>query len=554
MLREFDTDVLVVGGGMAGCLAAIKAREGLADVTLVDKAHVGKTGLSTFANGSIAWWTPHDNVNDWVKGFVKLGERLNSPEWVRYILRNGHEIVMEMEKWGVPFEKDTEGKMRRFPPSTSRGGVTYTVASLGYKTMQTLRSVALNRGIKVLDRVVITDLLTSDGRLPTKARVVGVAGFDARTGEFCVVKSKATVLCAGTVTYKGPYFGEHMTCGDGYAVAYRAGAELANFEFANEYNTTHEDFPIYGMGRFQGYGGRFINGVGEEFMARYDPVLKDRATLTVLCRAMAKEVMDGRGPIYFDGSRISPEDQAFIRRMDPMAMKAFDRAEVDPFKDKMRWMPAISMASRSGTKVNRDFSTTLQGLFSAGDNASKLPFVGTGHAEGAMLLWCIVSGYISGQRAAEYAFKAQEPIILKKQIITLKERAYAPIGRNAGVNPDEAIYKIQEATFPAKYMIIRHGDRLKEALDKILNIRTKLIIKLQATDFHELVKCHEAESMALCAEMTYKAALMRTESRGANFREDYPERDDRNWLKQICIKREAHDQMKLWTEPLSYVR
>ena len=135
-----------------------------------------------------------------------------------------------------------------------------------------------------------------------------------------------------------------------------------------------------------------------------------------------------------------------------------------------------------------------------------------------------------------------------EEIERFKEEVFAPLKSDKGLSPDEAIYLIQDVVCKVKYNLRRSKDRLEEALSKIEEVQQRLS-ELHARDGHGLGKCHEAKSMALCAEMTLRAALMRTESRGSHFREDYPDRDDRNWLRWIIIKKKD-GKMALSTEPV----
>ena len=134
------------------------------------------------------------------------------------------------------------------------------------------------------------------------------------------------------------------------------------------------------------------------------------------------------------------------------------------------------------------------------------------------------------------------------EVNQLKEEMSAPLRRSEGVSPADARYAVQECIIPVKYNLLRTEDRLKEALAKLTEVQRKLP-ELWAKDTHELCKCYEAKSMALCAELIFRAALMRTESRGSHLREDYPERDNKNWRKWIIAKRDG-DKMALSTEPV----
>lgn len=160
----------------------------------------------------------------------------------------------------------------------------------------------------------------------------------------------------------------------------------------------------------------------------------------------------------------------------------------------------------------------------------------------------VLSGRRAGPSAAHFAAKEAFLEPDQGEVKRLKEDIFAPIKRTKGLLPDDIIQGIQEVIVPTKYNLRRHKDRMDEALSRVEKVQQKLP-ELRAQDCHGLGKCHEARSMAVCAEMNFRASLMRTESRGGHYREDYPERDDKNWLKWIILKQKA-GKMVLATEPV----
>jgi succinate dehydrogenase/fumarate reductase flavoprotein subunit len=197
--------------------------------------------------------------------------------------------------------------------------------------------------------------------------------------------------------------------------------------------------------------------------------------------------------------------------------------------------------------------TTLQGLYAIGNACwSGSGMIGAqtppAPTQGCGLGFAFVSGIWGGTYAARFAASASEPEVDVEQVARFKEEIYAPIKRKEGVPPDEVIRLVQEVVVPMKYNMVRHESRLREALLRIEGIKGKLPY-LWAKDLHYLMKCHEAMAMVLCAEMLFRAALMRTESRGWHYREDYPEMDNKNWLKWIIVK-QVDGEMKLFTEPV----
>jgi succinate dehydrogenase/fumarate reductase flavoprotein subunit len=164
-------------------------------------------------------------------------------------------------------------------------------------------------------------------------------------------------------------------------------------------------------------------------------------------------------------------------------------------------------------------------------------------------MFAVISGAWAGPSAACYAVgKDFGKDINTSEIRSAKEEIFRPVKRTKGVVPGDVIDSLQEITAPIKYNLRRNKERLVKALDVIEKLKEKLS-DLQAKDLHYLSKCHEVKSMVLCAELTYRAALMREESRGSHFREDYPQRDDKKWLKWVIIKQQD-GEMKLTTQPV----
>lgn len=542
-----ETDVLVIGGGLAGCLAAIRASELNAKVTLIDKAFVGRSGCSTFAAGDFLCWMPKDDLNEWLNLLIKSGEWLADPDWIVRILKLSNELAHKIDGWDPTiFEKDEEGQFIR---KVGRGNIKSIIFS-GYKLMALLRKQCLLRNVQIFDRIVVTDLLTGGN-----SHVVGAVGFNIYTGEFYMFKAKGTVVATGGCGYRGPFFGMGTSTGDGLAMAFRAGADLISMEYGKKYQGSFIAFNTYGMARFVGIGAKWLNAKGEAFMERYDPELKDRAPLDTLTKAMTYEVRNGRGPIFFDLTGIKREDIKLQEKILPFLMKAFKRAGINPFAQKLEWIPAFTGTMGgcpAGLRINHECATTLSGLFAAGDDASKVYVLGAriGLA-GIGITWAAVTGYLAGESAASYALNTEIEIKVDSDTVqALKKYAYVPLARKEGPTPDEIVYKIQEVVIPVENSMIQHHDRLVKALEKLKEIKNEMVSKVKAEDYHELAKAHAAVNMCTIAEATFRASLYRTESRGGHFREDYPERDNNRWLKRVIVRR-VNDDMIFLTEPIS---
>jgi succinate dehydrogenase/fumarate reductase flavoprotein subunit len=205
-------------------------------------------------------------------------------------------------------------------------------------------------------------------------------------------------------------------------------------------------------------------------------------------------------------------------------------------------------------RVDHDMKTTLEGLWAIGDTsyagASVAGAVASppGVTPGSGIMFAVVSAEWGGPSAARYAASASPSEVDPAEVSHLKEQCFNPMGSDKKYSSWDAINALQDAVAPMKYSLRRSEERLEEALSMVASVKERLP-DLHAKDFHYLSKCHEVISMTACAEMTFTAALERTESRGFHFREDHPERDDKNWLKWIILKQDG-TEMKLSTEPI----
>lgn len=539
LAEVYETDILVVGGGLAGSFAAIKARQnGAQRVALVDKSVPGKSGCSTFAAGVIAAHFPHqDSLQQWMEELCELGGYLNDQAWLEIVLTDVFGYVEEMAGWGVNFLRKPDGDYERI---VGRGGgpgrglrnIMFHGPQLMEPVVKQLRLLGVTR----YDRTMVTDLLVKDGR------VLGVGGFNVLDGGYRIIKSRATILSAGGTYSKGSFVSHKNLSGDAHAMCVRAGVELMNFDFTSR-NQSCTEFDTEGMNMFVALGGRFVNARGEEFMPEYDPVLGNRTTKPVMAAATALEVKAGRGPIYMDMTHFTPDKVQKLRQVLPLASLILQRAGVmvgDRINRKLAWGPAGvgTVAFGGGARITTRCETSMPGLYAAGDSAARH---GAGHNEmgAGALTWAIVSGARAGRCAAEdysqFDLEDADVAFVEER----REAVLKPLRRKTGMEPDQTILAIQEAVHPWNVLELRHEKRLQRALDRILEIKELHLPRLCAYDPHYLILAHEAESLAITMELILRAGLERKESR-CNLREDYPEIDNINWLKWIILRPEGN--------------
>ncbi len=544
-----NTDVLVIGGGLAGCWAAISAKKFAPSVTLVDKGFVSRSGCSPWAYYFLAPPSEKD-LSVWKQELVEKGDYLNNQDWIDTLLAEHGQRLKDMESWGAVFDRDAKGNLI---VKAGRGHKsTRFVSSDAKPRMELLKKRAKDLGVDVIERVMITDLLTSDGKLPTSGSVIGAIGFNTRTGDTLVIKSKAVISATGPI-----HQGTNLS-GDGTAMSFRAGADLMGMEFCT-HPTCYSSDGKHLLGTlnvlFQSLGFKLLNSKGERFMEKYDPVLKERTDWSKMAQALAKETFEGRGPVMLDLSEAKREDIDYFAKLHPGRIAPFIEAGIDLKKDLLRVVAQVKVTSSNGDggiKIDMQGRTNIPGLYGAGSNC-KNEVHGTYTVGGMNLAWCCTTGYRSGERAAQDSLKARDLPLNQKQVETLRQEILAPLEDKKGILTSAAFREIEKITEPAMRSLIKKADRIKSTISDLDSFEKKDLKSIRARDVHELTKAHEARNLALLCSLTFRSALVREESRHSHYRQDFPYRDDQNWLKWVFIKQDGQE-IKVRTEEIPFER
>jgi succinate dehydrogenase/fumarate reductase flavoprotein subunit len=524
-----NIDVLVIGGGIAGTFASIKAKEaGAKKVVQVDKSHVGKSGNSAFGAGVLHVWLPEEGDEGLEDRFRRLSRAqgyLVQQDLIRDHLEQSWEIVKDMEQYGVEFERKEGGEIE----SHAGRGAHPIIMFHGPQMMDSLMRASLRKGVQHVNRVMVTDLVNVNGK------IAGAVGFNTQTGDFHVFKSKSTVIATGSTWYKGLLPGHRDDTGDGYGMAFRAGATLWGSE--NNDQISHAmpaRFDIGpGLNMFQGLGGKWINRNGERFMEKYNPSLMERAGLRNIMYGFILEIKQGNGPIEMDMTHFTTAQIERMRKVIPLPTLQFERAGLiaqNRFVKPVEWM-LCPPTGRPGLAVNRSFETSLEGLYACGEAASSAAVV-TGLASAA------TSGAVAAKTAAEYAKSSSISEISNEVLHDLQQRTLGPLEKLHGVEPDLLVVSIQENVIPYDIVLLRNEERLTNALENLEFLRDNYLNEMKAYDPHYLRKVHEAHNMLFTAEAQLKTCLLRKESR-VGLREDYPFTDNENWFKWITITNAA---------------
>ncbi|MBP1732989.1 MAG: SdhA [Deltaproteobacteria bacterium] len=546
----FSTDILVIGGGIGGLAAAITAKEASpdVDVLVVDKACSGWSGKANKGGGNISYVDPEDNVDEFVKYHVKnIGYFLEDQELLRAYGEESRGNLDRLESWGVHIYRKEDGSPKYVRWTE---GLPWRMAVMDQDVTLNMLQHARKQGTKFIDRVAIVDLLKEGDR------VTGAIGFSIIDGACHIIKAKATIIANGGQNYRLMRRWSSGR-GDGIAAAYRAGAEMRNAEFGNFINWIFVD----SRDVCQGAEDVLYNAKGEHITKAIRPVIEcDLHSKEVV--AWWKEMKAGNGPVcanmaenrilneivpafHSDALAVRPIATAFWGRTIGKAMSAATK------KGPMQEVVPGFIGEQAPIKVDHRMATTLPGLFAIGDAsftgsawAGAVPM--PGRMRGTGLGFATFSGVRCGPAAATYVSGAAEARIDPAQAEVLKERMFAPLARTSGVEAPELVRSIQDVMSPAGNSIYMRQDRLEAALNRVLELKAKAA-ELRAKDWQYLSAGNEVRSMLTSAEMFYRAALTRKESRGWHMREDYPQTDNTNWLKRIIIQ-DRKGEMLLTTE------
>ena len=523
-----DTDVLVIGAGAGGLMAALSAkRHGPPGtrVTLVDSWLIGRTGHTAFSNAWTIVVLPDDDIDGILREIVAGNDGIADQVLVREALADSHARLKDFEAMGMVFARDEAGEYKRRPTrGLDLARVMYPEGG-GLEFAWKLRLALEAEGVQLLDRIFITGL-TGGGT----GRVTGATGIHSRTGEFHAIQARATIVATNAITFRSGFVRD--ITGTGTLLAYRAGASLRNAEFSYVRPGTPK-FYFEGITFAIQEGARWTNAKGEAFMRDYEPEWQDEADVPRIARAMAMEQEKGNAPLYLDMSGI-PEHlreyfiQSKVRWMDNFFRKLGDEAKTDMFGKTPYY--ALNQMTKMGIRTGSDCRSDVPGLLSAG-----LAQAGcANHFAGFHIGLCVGNGWIAGRSAIEDLDRLPQGKLDEAEVRALHAETMAPLKPTAAAESDRILRDLQGVMFTYDTGILKREDRLKEAFDRIVSLGEQFK-DIAAPHTHELVRLKETEAMLLAARFILGASLYRTESRLSHFREDFEARDDKDWLVWVDV-------------------
>ncbi|MGQ0751117.1 MAG: FAD-binding protein [Betaproteobacteria bacterium] len=540
-----DTDLLVVGGGVAGSMAAIPALEAGLQVVICEKGkvldHCGSIGCGvdhylTVMDTGPEWDTPEyliRHVPELTDGIVDMAV-------AGRVIREMPRIFRKLESLGVDFKDRKTGTYYRLRSFGLPG--TYHINFDGTDFKKQIGERVRKGKATVLMRTMVVQLLTRDNR------AYGALAFNFRTGEWFAIRAKAVVFAAGDVnrisknasglafdSWHFPY-----DTGDAHAMGYRSGAQLANMESV-EATLTPKGFSCQGLNALVSLGAYFVNRHGERFMFKYDRK-GENARRAVLADAAINEYLLGNGPVYLDCRHLSQEmldRMEYTLQVDRYTLPAFYQQKGINFREELVEISVSELSIRrsgvyfrgSGLAVDVNGETSVEALFAAGDCATV-----SGGIAGAAVL-----GHIAGEGTVRRVGETGGalPEVDKAEADALRAEARSALERSEGTSWKE----LEDATRQTvtDYVGVRRTDKgLRLALETLKSLAQQEPA-LRAADLHGLMRVHEARNIRLNAELMATASLARKETRtgSSHCRLDYPQTDDQNWRKFVIVSRGA---------------
>jgi len=533
----YTTDVLVIGSGMAGLFAAVKAHDGGAKVLMVSKGGLGTSGETPFAKGIFCYdaKTADYTIDEFAEKVAESALGTSNPIYTKQLARHSKARVDELREWGF------------FDSSLCRNSFQKPIKE---------------RKIPVIERVTMTHLLKDKGR------IIGAAGFSIDDGKVCFINAKSVILCTGAGGFKPNGFPICDLTHDGTIMAYNIGAKVTG----KEWNDGHPAKAENAADCYGGWGDMFeqkpsTTDIGIRHDLGVDMNVKayaigENSNLKgpyVPAEFSRNEKMDRRPPGDGDGPGAGrPKDGARPPKgqsgggpggKGPGGKGPGGEGGSPPGMGGARVggsSAGMSIHKSEGlVPVDDRCASNIKGLYAAGDALGSYMAGAIYTQIGSSLAGSAVQGAVAGEASAEYAASVAQGSLPKSKVAEVKTEILAPLKQTEGFSPAWVTQTLQGIMIPNFVLYIKRETMLKAALAYVEELRDNHMPYLKAADMHELRLVHETKNMIISAEMKLKASLMRKESRCSHYRTDYPDMDDKNWRAWINIYKGEDGTMKL---------
>ena len=529
-----EHDVLVVGAGLAGMRAAIAARAQGANAAIISKVHPVRSH-SNAAQGGInaALLDRGDDWEDHAYDTIKGSDFLGDQDAIEVMCQSAGQALIDMEHFGVTFNRDDEGKLGTRAFGGQRRARTFFVGDFtGQALLHVMFEQLIKSGVRRYEEWFVTGLIEEDDR------VCGVTALEIRTGQVFAIRAKTVIFCTGGLgRVFEPSTNALIVTGDGMALAYNAGARLMDMEMVQYHPTTLAGNGVLISEAARGEGAYLLDKNGDRFMEKYAPNMMELASRDVVSRAEQTEINAGNGIdgcVLLDcrhlGEALIKEKLSQIREI------GIDLAGVDMVHQPIPIRPGMHYMM-GGIKTDVDGQTNLPGVYAAGECACVS--VHGGNRLGAnSLLDTIVFGQRAGNHAADAA-REMEYIEFDVDAVVQREeeRLQGILDRPQNGDRVASVRLGMGESMNRNLAVYRHEEGMRETMHDLQGLKeryTTVPVDNKGRVFNtDLVFALELGFMLDCAETIAVSALERRDSRGAQARTDYPDRDDENWMKHI---------------------
>ena len=551
-------DVLVVGAGGAGLMAALYAAKGGASVACISKLYPTRshTGAAQGGIGAALGNVAEDHWEWHMFDTVKGGDYLTDQDAAEVFSKDIIDAVYELEHMGLPFSRTPDGKIaqRKFGGHTRDFGKAaverscYAKDRTGHMILQTLYQQNVKAGTMFFNEYHVTDLLIENGRCR------GLVAYDLASGELHTFHAKAVILAAGGYGRVFKITSNALTLtGDLMSIYYRKGLPLEDMEFYQFHPTGLAKLGILVTEGIRGEGGILRNSSGERFMERYAPTIKDLAPRDIVARSMTTEIREGRGvgidkdAIHIDLTHLPREViEGKLAEITDLARTYLGQ---DPVKDLVMVQPTAHYAmggiptGLNGLCLTDGMGGSVEGLYAAGEQAC-VSLHGANRLGTNSLGDLVVFGRRAGMAAAAYARQVEFPDMPLDPERESREM-FDALRASKGTDNAAAIRKELQESMMNNVGIFRNGPDMQKQVGIIQELKARYqnvgVSDPSRRYNSELIEAMELGFLLDCAEAMASSAVNRTESRGAHDREDYPERDDTNWLKHTMAYRDLNN-------------
>ncbi|MEU3980385.1 succinate dehydrogenase flavoprotein subunit [Streptomyces sp. NPDC026672] len=557
-IHKYDT--VIVGAGGAGMRAAIESTKRSRTAVLTKlyptRSHTGA------AQGGMAAALANVEEDNWewhTFDTVKGGDYLVDQDAAEILAKEAIDSVLDLEKMGLPFNRTPDGTIdqRRFGGHSRNHGEApvrrscYAADRTGHMILQTLYQNCVKEGVEFFNEFYVLDQLITE--VDGVKKSAGVVAYELATGELHVFQAKAVIYASGGC---GKFFkvtsNAHTLTGDGQAAVYRRGLPLEDMEFFQFHPTGIWRMGILLTEGARGEGGILRNKDGERFMEKYAPVMKDLASRDVVSRSIYTEIREGRGcgpegdHVYLDLTHLPPEQ--LDAKLPDITEFARTYLGIEPYTDPIPIQPTAHYAmggipTNVEGEVLSDNTTVVPGLYAAGEVAC-VSVHGANRLGTNSLLDINVFGRRAGIAAAEYSQKA-EFVELPEEPASLVVEQLERLRASTGTERVAVLRRELQETMDANVMVFRTEQTIKTAVEKIAELRERyknVAIQDKGKRFNtDLLEAVELGNLLDLAEVMAVSALARKESRGGHYREDYPNRDDVNFMRHTMAYREVGD-------------